>query len=116
MRILSAREMRPSRACATSPGWQAAQDTFPAKASLSRWATRLWSSESSMSVSTMMSALRSISSVVLDSQSCLTLYNPMDCSLPGSCVHGILQARILEWVVIFFFRGSSQPRDRTRVF
>ena len=31
-------------------------------------------------------------------QSCLTLCNPMDCSLPGSCVHGILQARILEWV------------------
>ena len=34
-------------------------------------------------------------------QSCLTLYNPMDCSLPGSSVHGIFQARILEWVAIF---------------
>ena len=39
----------------------------------------------------------------------------MDCSLPGSILHGILQARILEWVAISFSRGSSQPRDRTRV-
>ena len=35
-------------------------------------------------------------------QSCLTLSNPMDCSLPGSSVHGILQARVLEWVAIAF--------------
>ena len=48
-------------------------------------------------------------------QSCLTLCNPMDCSPPGSSVHGILQARILEWVAISFSRGSSQPRDRTQV-
>ena len=39
----------------------------------------------------------------------------MDCSPPGSSVHGILQARILEWVAIPFSRGSSQPRDRTHV-
>ena len=38
---------------------------------------------------------------------CLTLHDPMDCSLPGSSVHGILQARILEWVAIPFSRGSS---------
>ena len=44
-------------------------------------------------------------------QSCPTLCNPMDCSLPGSSVHGILQARILEWVAISFSRGSSRPRD-----
>ena len=50
---------------------------------------------------------------VLDAQLCLTLCNPMDCSLPGSSVHGILQARILEWVAISFSRGSSRPRDRT---
>ena len=43
-------------------------------------------------------------------QSCLTLCNPMDCSLPGSPVHGILQARILEWVAISFSRGSSWPK------
>ena len=42
-------------------------------------------------------------------QSCPTLYDPMDCSPPGSSVHGILQARILEWVAIHFFKGSSQP-------
>ena len=39
---------------------------------------------------------------VIGSQSCLTLCDPMDCSLPGSSVHGILQARILEWVTISF--------------
>ena len=48
---------------------------------------------------------------VLVNQSCLTLCNLMDCSLPGSSVHGILQARILEWVAIPFSRGSSQLRD-----
>ena len=48
-------------------------------------------------------------------QACPTLSNPVDCSPPGSSVHGILQARILEWVAISFSRGSSHPRDRTRV-
>ena len=48
-------------------------------------------------------------------QSCLTLRDPMKCRLSGSSVHGIFQARILEWVAISFFRGSSQPRDRTLV-
>ena len=41
--------------------------------------------------------------------------NPMDCSLPGSSVHGILQARRQEWVAIPFSRGSSQPKDWTHV-
>ena len=45
-------------------------------------------------------------------QSCLTLCNPMDGSPLGSSVHGILQARVLEWVAISFSRGSSWPRDR----
>jgi len=40
-------------------------------------------------------------------QSCLTLCEPMNCSLPGSSIHGIFQARVLEWVAIFFSRGSS---------
>ena len=44
-------------------------------------------------------------------QSCPTLCNLMDCSPPGSSVHGIFQARVLEWVAIAFSRGSSQPRD-----
>ena len=48
-------------------------------------------------------------------QSCLTLCDPMDCCLPGSSVHGILQARTLEWVAIPFPRGPSRPRDWTRV-
>ena len=52
---------------------------------------------------------------VLVAQSCLTLWDPANCSLPGSSVHGILQARILEWVAIPFSRGSSQPRDWTQV-
>ena len=43
-------------------------------------------------------------------QSCLTLCNPMDCSALGSSVHGILQARILEWVAMPSSRGSSNPR------
>ena len=41
---------------------------------------------------------------------------PMGCSPPGSSVHGILQARILEWIAISSFRGSSQPRDQTHIF
>ena len=49
-------------------------------------------------------------------QSCLTLCNPKNCSLPGSSVHGIFQARVLEWVPISFFTGSSQTRDQTWVF
>ena len=49
----------------------------------------------------------------LVTQLCPTLCDPMDCSLPGSCVHGILQARILEWVAMPSSRGSSLPKDRT---
>ena len=48
-------------------------------------------------------------------QWCLTLWDPMDCSLPGSSVHGILQAKILEWVAMSFSRGFSQPRDQTHM-
>ena len=51
----------------------------------------------------------------LAAQSCLTLCDTVDYSLPGSSVHRILQARILEWVVMPSSRGSSQPRDRTQV-
>ena len=62
---------------------------------------------------------RALSSVIirclLVTQSCPTLCHTMDCSLPGSSVHGILQARILEWVGIPFSRGSSPPRDGTHI-
>ena len=48
-------------------------------------------------------------------QSCTTLFDPMDGSLPRSSIHGIFQAKVLEWVAISFSRGSSQPRDQTWV-
>ena len=48
-------------------------------------------------------------------QSCPTLVDPMDCSLPCSSIHGIFQARVLEWAAIAFSRGSAQLRDQTRV-
>ena len=48
-------------------------------------------------------------------QLCSTLCNPTDCSPPGSSVHGILQARTLEWVAMPSFRGSSPPSDQTCV-
>ena len=48
-------------------------------------------------------------------QLCLTLWDPMDCSLPGFSVHGSLQARILEWIAFPLSRGSSQSWDRTQV-
>ena len=49
-------------------------------------------------------------------QSCLTLCDPMDGSLLGSSVHGIFQAKVLEWAAISFSRGSSWPRDQTQVY
>ena len=52
---------------------------------------------------------------VLVAQSCPTLGDPMDCSSPGSSVHRIFQVRVLEWVPISYSRGSSWPRDGTRI-
>ena len=52
---------------------------------------------------------------LLVARSCPTLCNPMDCSPPGSSVHGILQARMLKWVATYFSRAYSQPRDQTQV-
>ena len=48
-------------------------------------------------------------------QSCPSLWNPMNSSLPGSSVHGIFQTRVLEWVSISYSRGSSWPRDQTHI-
>ena len=53
--------------------------------------------------------------VVLCAQLCPTPCDPVDCSPPGSSVHGVLQARVLEGLAIPFCRGSSQPWGRTRV-
>ena len=55
------------------------------------------------------------SKYVLVAPSCPILWNPMDYSLPGSSVHGILQAGILEWVAMPLSRGSSWPREQTWV-
>ena len=51
----------------------------------------------------------------LVTQLCSTLYNPLNCNPPGFSVHGILQKRILDWVATPFSRGSSPPRDQTRI-
>ena len=48
-------------------------------------------------------------------QSCPTPRDPIDCGVPGSSVHGIFQATVLEWIAISFSRGSSRPRDQTQV-
>ena len=48
-------------------------------------------------------------------KSCMTVCDPIDSSLPGTFIHGIFQARVLEWVAISFSRGSSLPRDWTQV-
>ena len=45
----------------------------------------------------------------------LTVWDPMCCNLPGSSVHGIFQARMLEQIALCFSKGSSQPRDQTRI-
>ena len=58
---------------------------------------------------------RVVSVLCLVSQSCPALWDPRDCSPPGSSVPGILQARIVEWVAMPSSRGSSQPRDGSQV-
>ena len=60
-----------------------------------------------------MRQLKAFAQQVLVTQWCLTLCDPMDCSLPHSSVCGMLQERKLEWVAISHSKGSSQPRDQT---
>ena len=57
----------------------------------------------------------SVEAKVLVDQSCQTLCDPVDYTPPGSSVHGILQARMLEWVAVPSSRGSCRPRDQSRV-
>ena len=59
--------------------------------------------------------LENVSEWLKVAQSCLTFCDPMDCSPPGSSIHGIFHARILEWITIPFSRGSSRLRDQTWV-
>ena len=62
------------------------------------------------------SELYALHACMLSRLCCVWLFvTPIDCSPPGCSVHGILQARILEWVVMPFSRGSSRPKDQTRV-
>ena len=63
----------------------------------------------------MSSSFDSTATVASVNQSCPNLCSPMDCSPPGFSVHGILQARLLEWVTFSSSRGSSPSRDQTRV-
>ena len=71
--------------------------------------------ENNIEMKALVSALYELYALCLVIQSCPTLCDPVDCSPPGSSVHGTLQARIQEWVAMPSYRGSSQPRDQTQV-
>ena len=75
----------------------------------------LWAPFSLRAVTDLPITIVCVCGCVWVTQSCPILCNPMDCNLPGSSVHEVLQARILEWVATSFSRVSSRPRDRTRV-
>ena len=82
---------------------------------VSEWAS--WTQLAKLCIiSKPMRVLQASTLFFLDAQLCQTLCDLKDCSLLGSSVHGILQARILVGLAISFFRGSSWPRDRTWVF
>ena len=99
---------------ATMPSGKNSQHCRQAMCVVSAVPTRLsWELCFSESLSLYCPVLRRRKSEV--AQSCPILCDPMDCSLPGSSVHGIFQARVLEWVAISFSRGSSWPRDWTWV-
>ena len=80
------------------------------------WLKWLSSSSSRLVVEAQTKKFIQSESCCVCAQLCLTFGDPMECSLPGFSVHGILQARILEWVAISYPCGSSQSRDQTRVF
>ena len=86
------------------------QGIFPTQGSNPRFMSPALASRF-ITTSTTWEAPESVSVIQL----CPTLCRPMDCSLPGSSVHRIFQARILEWVAISSSKGSFQPRDQTQV-
>ena len=95
---------------------------FTGRWSLNHWTTReapvcleLSSGDSNTPSRKRTTVQNALCMCVKSLQSCLTLCNPMDCSLPGPSVHESLQARILEWVAVPSSRDSSQPRDLTCV-
>ena len=105
------------RSRVTFTGWKQLTQSHRARVSDAGWELRFpdsWAPSHSLCQWT--TVLPYLSLKVLAIQSCLTLCDPMDYSLPGSSVHGISQARILEWVGISLSRGSFRLRDRTRVF
>ena len=75
--------------------------------------TLIWTGASQKGILTWPKTLKT--STLEVAQSCPTLCNPMNCSLLGSCIHGIFQTRVLKWVATSFSRGPSWPRDRTQV-
>ena len=77
--------------------------------------SRNYLSPEGMQLQTQAWAIYSLTGYDVCAQSCPAVCNPMDCRPPCSSVHGISQARILEWVAISFSRGSSQPRDQTHI-
>ena len=95
-----------SRAASSVLPWDALDTTSASPSS---------SQSFSVSVTNIPASSKNANVVVLVAQSCPTLCDPMNCSPPGSSVHEPFQARILEWVAISFSRGSSQPRDQTRI-
>ena len=81
------------------------------------WCLNSWSRANNsemISIPRVLSSSRGSKSESEVTQSCPILCDPMDCSLWGSSIHGIFQARVLEWVAVPFSRGSSQLRDWTR--
>ena len=93
--------------CCVPSIYVSAKHTVDTQWTTVEWMIKLWNMNEGLSAySVWMSEV---------SQSCPTLCDPLNCSLPGYSVHGILQARILEWVAISFSRGSSWSRDQTWV-
>ena len=93
------------RPCASKPLWEMSLDT--------PWHPLAFRASCLLGVA--LCGGQNMCACVLVAQSCLTPCDSIGCSPPGSSVHGILQARILEWVAVPFSRGSSQARDRTEV-
>ena len=92
---------------------------MPSRALWGSWAWRLFLSPISCRQDSSLHDLLWVPKVKMKwsevAQLCLTLCDPVDCSLPGSSIQGIFQARVLEWVAISFSKWSSQPRDWTQV-
>ena len=90
-------------------------DTLTAKKKADRMEEWIWVSAKGICLIFYMLVPHPERKKILVAQLCPTHCDPRDCSPPSSFVHGILQARILEWIAVPFSRGSSQPWDRTHI-